>query len=422
MAATNSSDWTTPRDVVARLRKRWERGDYLAELANGTDWEPFSIPLRGPKAGDITQHYEAALAWARSWAPEVHKHVRIEHRRLGGRLAGVNDVPARVWIERREDLWRLLGVTSTVHRYELLLACAREALPRLATWMADHPMRVVRWEADWPRLQATIRWINGYHGPAVYLRQLDVPGVDTKFIEHHRAILTTLLEHCLPSDRIDTEAARTDFAARFRFLRKPAYLRFRLLGDESLAGFSELTVRADEFTSPPSGITTVYVVENETTYLAFPNQPRSIVILGGGYAVTQLSALSWLHHRSLIYWGDLDTHGFAILDRLRRAFPHTQSILMTRNVLLEHRNQWVKEDAPTHGHLATLSPEEADLHESLMEGEFGHNVRLEQERVRYHLLEGALNDLHPESRNPTAGTADAEQGEEVCRIVTVQSD
>ncbi|MDF2260201.1 hypothetical protein [Streptantibioticus ferralitis] len=29
-----------------------------------------------------------------------------------------------------------------------------------------------------------------------------------------------------------------------------------------------------------------------------------------------------------------------------------------------------------------------------MEGEFGHNVRLEQERVRYHRLEEALNDLH----------------------------
>ncbi|WP_157878773.1 Wadjet anti-phage system protein JetD domain-containing protein [Streptomyces sp. CT34] len=38
--------------------------------------------------------------------------------------------------------------------------------------------------------------------------------------------------------------------------------------------------------------------------------------------------------------------------------------------------------------------EEADLHENLVEGEFGHNVRLEQERVRYHLLEEALSDLH----------------------------
>ncbi|MEU7641300.1 Wadjet anti-phage system protein JetD domain-containing protein [Streptomyces sp. NPDC039016] len=398
MAATHTQNWPTPRDVVARLRKRWDRGDYLTQLADGAAWEPLDVPLRGPKAGDITQHYDQVLAWATSWAPGANRRMRIEYRQLGGRLAGVNRVPARVWIERREDLWTLLGVTSTVNRYASLLAAAREMLPPLAAWMAVHPMKVVQREADWPRLQAAIGWITDYRGPAVYLRQLDVPGVDTKFIEHHRAILTTLLEHCLPDDRIDTEAARTDFAARFHFLRKPAYLRFRLLGGASLAGFNELTVRVDEFTARPPGVTTVYVVENETTYLAFPSQPHSIVIHGGGYAVTQLSALPWLQDVRLIYWGDLDTHGLTILDRLRRAFPHARSILMDRNVLLEHRSQWVKEETPTHEHLTTLTPEEADLHESLVEGEFGHNARLEQERVRYHLLEKALKDLRQEPK------------------------
>ncbi|GGN91053.1 hypothetical protein GCM10011579_087560 [Streptomyces albiflavescens] len=230
-----------------------------------------------------------------------------------------------------------------------------------------------------------------YRGAAVYLRQLDVPGVDTKFIEGHRAIPTTLLENCLPEDRIDAAAARTDFAARF--LRKPAYLRFRLLGGESRAGFSELAVRADEFAAPPPAITTMYVVDNETSYLAFPDQPHSIVIQGGGYAVTQLSALTWLHDVRLVYWGDVDTHGFTILDRLRRAFEHTQSILMNRRTLLEHRGQWVKEDAPTHRPLGTLAPDEADVYHSLVDGEFGANVRLEQVRVRFHLLEDVLNEL-----------------------------
>ncbi|WP_413751877.1 DUF2220 family protein [Streptomyces sp. R-74717] len=393
MTSHQSPNWTTPQAVLARLHKRWNTGAYLTQLADEADWEPIEIPLRGPKAGDITRHYDDVLAWAESWAPSAHRHLRIEYRRLGGRLAGVNDVPDRVWIDDREDLWRLLGVTPTVARYQTLLTSTRESLPALIPWMIAHPMQVLQRETDWPRLQATIRWITDYRGAAVYLRELDVPGVDTKFIERHRAILTTLLEHCLAEDRIDAEAVRTDFAARFRFLRKPAYLRFRLLGGEPLAGFSELTVRADEFTAPPPGITTVYVIENETTYLAFPDQPHSIVIQGGGYAVTQLSALPWLHDVRLVYWGDLDTHGFAILDRLRRAFPHTQSILMNRSTLLEHRGQWVKEDTPTHQPLSTLTPDEADAYDSLVDGEFGHNVRLEQERVRFHLLEDALNEL-----------------------------
>ncbi|MCQ9184299.1 hypothetical protein KMT30_35730 [Streptomyces sp. IBSBF 2953] len=389
---TATSDWTTPHAVIARLRRRWDTGVYLTQLAEGAAWEPIGLTLRGPKADDITGRYEAARAWAQSWAPDAHKRLRIEYRQVGGRRAGVNHVPHQIWVDRREDLWSLLGVSGTVSRFQFLLLSARAAIPPLAAWMAAHPMKVVKLEADWPRLEATIRWIADYRGPALYLRQIDVPGVDTKFIEHHRAILTSLLEHCLPAERIDAEAPRTDFAARFRFLQKPSYLRFRLLGSEALAGFRELTVRTDEFTSPPPGITTAYVVENETTYLAFPNQPHSIVIHGGGYAVTLLSKLFWLQDIRLVYWGDLDTHGFAILDRLRGAFPHTESILMDRDTLMPHRDQWVKEASPTSEHLGTLTPEEADLYQSLKEGEFGNNVRLEQERIRFHLLETALND------------------------------
>jgi hypothetical protein len=50
------------------------------------------------------------------------------------------------------------------------------------------------------------------------------------------------------------------------------------------------------------------------------------VIFGGGYAVNVLERLDWLVSLDLAYWGDLDTHGFAILNRLRRRFPHARSI------------------------------------------------------------------------------------------------
>ncbi len=35
-----------------------------------------------------------------------------------------------------------------------------------------------------------------------------------------------------------------------------------------------------------------------------------------------LAEASWLKERDLFYWGDIDTHGFAILDQLRGHFPH----------------------------------------------------------------------------------------------------
>jgi len=47
------------------------------------------------------------------------------------------------------------------------------------------------------------------------------------------------------------------------------------------------------------------------------------------------------------YWGDLDTHGFAILNQLRAWLPQTRSFLMDRQTLVEHRDRWGREPAPT---------------------------------------------------------------------------
>ncbi|GIJ19818.1 Wadjet anti-phage system protein JetD domain-containing protein [Micromonospora lutea] len=59
------------------------------------------------------------------------------------------------------------------------------------------------------------------------------------------------------------------------------------------------------------------------TYLALPPMSATVAVFGGGYAVRALAPLSWLHERELRCWGDIGTHGFAILDRLRQVFPHT---------------------------------------------------------------------------------------------------
>ncbi|WP_086857067.1 Wadjet anti-phage system protein JetD domain-containing protein [Amycolatopsis lexingtonensis] len=47
--------------------------------------------------------------------------------------------------------------------------------------------------------------------------------------------------------------------------------------------------------------------------------------------------------KNLVYWGDIDTHGFAILNRVRRSFECTGSMLMDRATLLAHEGQWVGE-------------------------------------------------------------------------------
>jgi hypothetical protein len=377
--------WTRPPEVRARLGKKWQSGLLLAAFAAGRDWEPLSVALRGPAAGDIPVRLAEVQQWAAEWARSAAGPLRVEYKQVGGRQVGTNLIPCRAWIDGYDQAWDLLGVRAEVRTFRSLADATAASCPRLIPWLARRPMQVLKLADQWDKLLATIRWIDERQSAGMYLRQVDVPGVDTKFIERHTGVLAELLDLQLAPDRIDPGAA--DFAGRHRFRRKPDYVRFRCPG---WSGFSELAVRTEELRVPPPGVSRVYVVENEITYLAFPLPAAAMVVFGGGYAVDMLAPLGWLTGLDLVYWGDIDTHGFAILNRLRRRFGHARSMLMDRATLLAHRSQWVTEARPALGRLDLLDEAEADLYQDLVDGAFGPSVRLEQERISFAALEQAL--------------------------------
>jgi hypothetical protein len=107
--------------------------------------------------------------------------------------------------------------------------------------------------------------------------------------------------------------------------------------------------------------------------------------------LTTLGDLPWLKDMEIVYWGDIDTHGFDILNRLRGRFRCVRSILMDADTLLAHTEQWVVEPAPTSRALPNLTSDEASLYRDLVEGLHGPTIRLEQERVRFSLLRQALS-------------------------------
>jgi hypothetical protein len=383
--------WTRPADVREVVRKKW--GTLLAAYAAGQECPPLNFPLRGPGPAEIGERLAEVQKWAAEWEQAAARGpLRVEHKKVGGRHFGVNLIPGRAWVDGYEQAWTLLGAAGEIRRLADLAEQTTAACPRLVPWLASHPVRALGLAPDWPKLLSTVAWIDQRLTPGMYLRQVDVPGVDTKFIERHKAVLTDLLDQQLDAARINQETR--DFEARFRFRRKPAYVRFRC-ERLSESGFTELSVRADEIIAPPQGTTRAYVVENEITYLAFPLAPGAIVVLGGGYAVPVLESLAWLPALDVVYWGDIDTHGLAILNRLRHHVPQARSILMDRPTLLAHRDQWVREPIPTSASLNQLNPEEQSLYRALMTAEFGPAVRLEQERISFAAIQRALAELLP---------------------------
>ncbi|WP_375430766.1 Wadjet anti-phage system protein JetD domain-containing protein [uncultured Friedmanniella sp.] len=388
------SSWTTAADLRAVLQRRWDSGRLLKAYAAGEPWQPLALPVRGPRTDELLDRLAEVRSWEQRLRRDCSGALRLETETVSSRRVGVNELPARVWVDGYPQLFTLLGVTGSVRRLDELLDQTRMELPKLVGWAVAHPRVVSEHEAVWSRLLATVSWIAAHQSPELYLRQVDVAGVDTKFIEAHRLLLCDLLEAVLPASRVDLRYSRSDFAGRFGLRRKPDYTRLRFLIPQThFPGVSELTLRTAELARLDLGVGRVLMVENEISYLALPDLPDTVAIFGSGFALGSAAALTWLSQVSIIYWGDLDTYGFAILDRLRIRYPDVTSMLMDVDTLLAHPLQWVREEVPTASPLLHLSEEEGALYRDLVEDRYGEHVRLEQERIRFSRVRQALAEL-----------------------------
>jgi len=386
--------WSEPSDVCERLLKRWDRGELLTAWALQIPFQAMVIPLRGPTTFELAERFDDVRAWLQRWTvATIERPVTLRTRSTGHRSIGANALPSHVEIESYDALWQLIGRRAQVRRFDELREATAAAQPGLVPWMTRRPMTVLKHEADWARLVRTVGWITAAGlTSSVYLRAVPVPGVDTKFIERHRGIIADLLDEVLPPERVDTAFPPSQFERRYGFAVKPTLVRFRSLdaGRPLLPGVSELVVRSSEFHQVAPDMQNVIIIENEITYLAFPPVANAAVIFGSGFAVSGYGALPWFANRRVLYWGDLDTHGFVALDRLRALVPHTESMLMDTATLLAHRGQWVQEESPTRALLSHLTDSESSVYRDLCQDTYGNRIRLEQERIQFPMLQAVL--------------------------------
>lgn len=379
--------WTTPADLRTQVQRLWDRGELLRAAVTDTVSWPLRLSLKAPSAADLSDRFEAVRDWVRAIADTPQ--VRIEWREWNHRVQGMQRLPAAVWIDTLQDALAFIGKARQAQRFEALWQQTAAAQPRLLAWLSRRPIQALDLVDRWDRLLAVVAWLQAHPRPAVYLRQVDVPGVDSKFIEAHRGVLAELLDLALPPEVIELDATSVaQFTRRFGFLDKPVRTRFRLL-DPALPslpgceGMPDITLDVASFAALALPVDRVFITENETNFLAFPPAAGAIVVFGAGYGWEPLARASWLHRCQLHYWGDIDTHGFAILDQLRGYFPGVASFLMDRATLLAHRLHWGEEPDPARHDLARLTPEETAVYDDLRFDRYQPRLRLEQERVGF---------------------------------------
>lgn len=384
------ASWTTPADIRARLQKMWDQGRLLtARLANEPLF-PLTLHLRGPDSKTLLGDFAAARTWAQALEEAAGRGgYQITYRTIHHRQLGTNQMPESVIFETERQALRVLKQEQAAETASRLANLTLAAFPCLEPWVHRNPLKLLTHAEDWGRVLAVLEWFRAHPRPHVYMREIDAPGVDTKFIESRRSLLMPLLDAVLPPEAITASATgAAAFETRYGLRRKPALVRFRLL-DPALADalpwgrVSDISVPAQEFANLTLPVRCVVITENEINGLAFPDLPGGMVLFGLGYGLERLADCAWLHSVPLLYWGDIDTHGFAILSRLRGVLPNARSLLMDRQTLLDHRTHWSQEKDPCRHPLASLTEEEEELYATLVAGGLGERVRLEQERIRY---------------------------------------
>ncbi|WP_426991764.1 Wadjet anti-phage system protein JetD domain-containing protein [Methylomonas sp. CM2] len=391
--------WTLPAELRAELDKRWQRGQILTESLASSGLFPLRIPLKSPSPAQLAADFTAVQVWVEPWLAVDAKHFAVEWRDINHRLSGRNRLPAAVVFDKPDDAAAYLKKAKELVVFGQLAASLAGEFTALRSWLLKYPLRALEHAEEWQKLLSVAGWVVKHPRPGIYLRQISLPGIDSKFIESRKKLLGEWLDLLLPAAAIDTaQTGVTGFEARYGFLAKPATIRFRLLDSRlHIAGLSDLTVTAGEFATLNLQVKRVFVTENDINGLAFPPFADSMVIFGRGYGFDALAQAEWLKDKEIHYWGDIDTHGFAILSQFRQYFPRTHSLLMDQATLLAHRESWVAETTPGRADLSGLTFEETALYDALRDNRFGQNLRLEQEYVGFAALGALLARLQAEA-------------------------
>lgn len=228
-------------------------------------------------------------------------------------------------------------------------------------------------ESSWSSTLHVWDWLFSHPGQTCYVRQLPIRGIDTKWFERHESALRGLY-HAIKGD---------DFA----FSQPPKLFRCKACcPDAALEGCTEFALSANQLAQMHTRPKRVVLCENLVNTLCLDNLAGTLAIHASGFAAIELGAVPWLSKTPLVYWGDLDSNGFAILNAVRTFAPHARSVMMDEATLMRYFDLGVEEPTPAMGDFPNLTQQERGALAALSQGDETRgirNLRLEQERIEW---------------------------------------
>ncbi|MDQ6952072.1 MAG: DUF2220 family protein [Mariprofundaceae bacterium] len=333
--------WSSPDDIKVKIERCWARGDVCRAALGHSDIFPWSMSLGKPSAKQMLDDFSGMQDWVKNIQIFAQKkQIQLQWKTINHRALGAQQLSAALCLESAEQAARLIGKTQDLKQWLGLYQLSIKALPEVESWLLAYPLKALALALAlalavvWQHILDLCVWMKLHSNPRVYLRPLDS--------------------------------------------------RIALLHSD---GNQDVSMTAKAFAKLHDNIIKqvkqIVMVENEINYLTFPNMNKTLLIFGSGYGFEALKKAKWLHGCRIYYWGDLDTHGFAILNQLRATFPQTQSFLMDKRTMLSHQYAWGREPKQESKDLKFLNQKETDMYDDLRHNRLADKLRLEQDRITF---------------------------------------
>jgi hypothetical protein len=380
----------SPAEIVKKAERKFR--DVLRAHLDGESLFPMEFPV-GQLSNNLAERRQRIEELRQSSKENIGQGYTLEWQTTNQRDLGKQTTPRRVVIETLCDYLAVVRKRTEYGQFVADIEHIRRQFPELENWLCTNPQAIIENSGHWDDLLKVCDYFLKHPRPNMYIRELPIP-VHTKFIEQHSRILRDLLDTLLPPDAVIPDSA--DFNQRFGVKSPPTRIRMRLL-EEQLDW--QYGLRLDDMTLPVDQLAyllaehikphRVVIVENLINFLTLPKIPDGAVIFGGGFAVHLLREVQWLNQCDVIYWGDIDAHGFEILSDLRELFPRVRSLMMDQETLEMYTNYIVRGVRSRLQRFGHLTEAEALVVQDVID----NDLRLEQEHIHQEYAVACLRKL-----------------------------
>ncbi|WP_162071376.1 MULTISPECIES: Wadjet anti-phage system protein JetD domain-containing protein [unclassified Lentimonas] len=374
--------------------------DVLRAMIQGETIFPLPIRIAKPKITAPLSEWRDTISLIRSQSREsLGFGYTVEWEIVNSKRHGKNEFPAKLSFASLDDFLKYVGAENEAQALLSNVGIMCEWDPGAKSWCAGH-LALMRKPAE--AIQNAIKiltYLKANPAPGLYARQLPIQ-VPTKYLEQERPLLEELAHEFAPECLIQEDGTLEE---RLGLMTKESLIEFRSL-DHSIKTlpFGHAMATARELASNDhyfDEFECVIVVENHVPFLTLPDLPKTLAIMGNGFAVHRLSKVPWLSGKTLFYWGDIDLSGFSILAKFRESHPIAASVMMDQTTLdrFSDLQQYHKADQTIQdSQLKHLSAEEDALVDKL---KLNGGLRLEQEHIDYSYVSETLMKLIQSKKN-----------------------